>query len=439
MWEKALKGFTYFIGLYALLPTALARLCHLGVIWRGPRVGARVAITFDDGPDPRYTPQVLDILKQHNVKACFFVLGEKARAYPELVLRMKREGHEVASHGFRHHIPWFLGPRGIIREVKEASKAIAEITGSPPRLYRPPWGLFNLFSLLHSFLFGQQVVLWSFLSWDWSRRSTPESIARKVLSRVHDGSILVFHDSDDTPGASQGASAKMLLALPIILAELKKRGFKVTPLAELNPPKESWWQRLGQKLDFTITRLLKFQHLYHQDGRPTLLSIRLRCYRGKPLVLSDGTLLQPGDAIGEIHFNNRVLKGIIRDKKDLAQTGFIGLSVLKELKQSLTVLARWVSTRKGESPKAIMGLTVLHRGAERLGFTVCDPPPLLKKLARWYQGWLLALYHPHGLLRVKRYRQKIAPKIVAMGTEELLRRYLTPGGVNAFEEKIKEG
>ena len=438
MWEKVLKGLTYSIGLYALLPTALARCCHLGVIWRGTRAGGRVAITFDDGPDPRYTPVVLDILKQHNVRACFFVLGEKARAYPELVLRMKREGHEVASHGFRHHIPWLLGPRGIIREVREASRVIEEITGSPPRLYRPPWGLFNLFSLLHSLLFGQQVVLWSFLSWDWSRLCTPESIARKVLSRVHDGSILVFHDSDDTPGAARGASAKMLRALPVILSELEKRGFKVTTLAELNPPRESWWQRLGQRLDHLITRLLKFQHLHYRDGHPTLLSVRLRRYRGRALMLNDGTCIRPGDAIGEIHFHNGVLKELVAARDGPAQAGFAALRVLKELKRSLGELARWAATHQ-EGVKAVMGITVLHRGAERLGFTLCELPSWLKIPARLYQGWLLAAYHPQGLPRVRLHHRKIVPRMVAMGTRELIRRYLTSEGVNGLKEKIKEG
>lgn len=421
MTQSLFKIITFLVGIYALLPTALARLCHIGVIWQGPRGGKRVAITFDDGPDPVYTPQVLDILKQYKVRACFFVLGHKAKAHPELITRMIAEGHEVASHGFRHHFPWFLGPRAMIREVKEASRVIAEITGQPPRLYRPPWGLFNLFSLLHSYLFGQRVVLWSFMSWDWGRRCTPESITRQVLSRVREGSILVFHDSDDTPGATPGAPAKMLAALPLIIEGLQKRGLSVAPLAELYLPQENFWSRLGQRMDSFLIRLFGIKELYF-DGRPTLFRLRLKRYRGRPLVLSDGTLLRPRDPIAELHLNNEMLKEITRTGKSPER---IALLTLKEVKRSLPALARWVqSTPQGKNIRAVVGLTMLYRGTERLGFTVSEPPAIIKSLATWYQGWLLSLYHSEGRLRLYRHKEKLSPKIVAMGREELLRRYL---------------
>ncbi len=421
MTEAVFKLLTFFLGLYALLPTVLARLCHIGVIWQGPREGKRVAITFDDGPHPVYTPRVLDILKQYNVRACFFVLGYKAKTHPELITRMIAEGHEVASHGFHHHFPWFLGPRAIIREVREASRVIAEITGQPPRLYRPPWGLFNLFSLLHSFLFGQRVVLWSFMSWDWGRRCTPESITRQVLSRVRDGSILVFHDSDDTPGATPGAPAKMLAALPMILQELQRRGLAIAPLAELNVQKENLWQRLGQRLDSLIIRILGIKEL-HLNGRPTLFCFRLRRYRGRPLILSDGTTIQPRDPIAELHLNNKVLKEITSTGKSPER---IALLTLKELKRSLPALAQWVHSKPhGKNIRAVVGLTMLYRGTERLGFSVFEPPAVIKGLAKWYQGWLLTLYHTEGRLRLHRNKEKLSPKIVAMGREELVRRYL---------------
>jgi peptidoglycan/xylan/chitin deacetylase (PgdA/CDA1 family) len=427
MTQSLFKIITFLVGVYALLPTVLARLCHIGVIWQGPRNGRKVAITFDDGPDPTYTPRVLDILKKYGIKACFFVLGYKARAYPELITRMVAEGHEVASHGFRHHFPWFLGPRALFREVRESSRVIADITGRPPRLYRPPWGLFNLFSLLHSHLFGQRVVLWSFMSWDWGRRCTPESITRQVLSRVREGSILVFHDSDDTPGAASGAPEKMLAALPLIIEGLRQRGFSVAPLAELYAPRKNFWQRLGQKIDSLVVRLSGIEDLYH-EGRSTLFRLRVKRFRGRTLKLSDGTLLRSRDPIAELHLNNEILQEITRTGKSPER---IALLALKEARRSLPALARWASNApQGKEIRAVLGLTMLYRGAERLGFTICDPPALLKKLATWYQGWLLGLYRPEGRLRYYRHRDKLSPKIVAMGREELIRRYLQASGDN---------
>lgn len=425
MAETMFKLLTFFWGLYALLPTALARLCHIGVVWRGPRGDERVAITFDDGPDPDYTPQVLDILKQFNVRACFFVLGQKAQAHPELITRMIAEGHEVASHGFGHHFPWFLGPRAVAREIEEATRVITEITGQPPRLYRPPWGLFNFFSLLQSSLYGQRVVLWSFMSWDWGRRSTPQSIARQVLSRVRDGSILVFHDSDATPGTAPGAPAKMLRALPLILRELQRRGLKITPLAELDINEDNPWReipmRLLQRLDSIVVRLLRVKDICMND-RPTLFRLRQRRYRGQPLTLADGTILRPRDPIGELHLNNEVLKEITRAGKDPER---IALLTLKELKLSLPALAQWINNTPGlKNIRAVVGLTMLHRGVERLGFTTHEPPQTIKRLASWYQGWLLTLFHPAGRIRLLQHKEKLSPKIVAIGRDELLRRYL---------------
>ncbi|MBE3587777.1 MAG: polysaccharide deacetylase family protein [Thermoanaerobacteraceae bacterium] len=425
MTESMFKLLTFLLGIYALLPTALARLCHLGVIWQGTRGGGKVAVTFDDGPHPVYTPRVLDILKEFNVQACFFVLGEKARAHPELLARMIAEGHEVASHGYRHQFPWFLGPRAAAREIREANRVISEITGQPPRLYRPPWGLFNLFSLFHSSLNGQKLVLWSFMSWDWGRRATPASIARQVLSRVRDGAILVFHDSDDTPGAAPGSPEKMLQALPLILKELPQRGLTITPLAELEArpekPRPHWLKRFWQKIDLLIVRLLRVADI-PMNGRPTLFRLAKRRYHGKPLVLDDGTVLRPRDPIGELHLNNEVLKEITGQGKDPER---IALLTIKELRRSLPALAQWINNSpRLKNIRAVVGLTMLHAGVKRLGFSIFDPPGTIKRLAAWYQSWLLSLYHPEGKKRLAGHRGKLSPKLVIMGREELLRRYL---------------
>ena len=216
---------------YLMIPTALARFWSLGVISQ-LSAGGRVIITFDDGPDPKYTPRVLDVLKTAGVKACFFVVGEKALKHPEIIRKILSEGHEIGSHGFGHRIPWLMGPVGTLKDIKKSFQTIEDITGSPPVAYRPPWGLFSLSYWITRRIIRCDTVLWSFMSWDWSKRVTPEIIIKKIKQNIVDGSILIFHDSDTEPGASAGSPEKMLCALPEIINEVKQRGYKISPLKE---------------------------------------------------------------------------------------------------------------------------------------------------------------------------------------------------------------
>ncbi|OPX88387.1 MAG: Peptidoglycan-N-acetylglucosamine deacetylase [Pelotomaculum sp. PtaB.Bin104] len=218
---------------YAIVPTAIIRFSNIGNLSRARKGLGRVVLTFDDGPDPRYTPRVLEILDQYQVKACFFVVGAKAKANPDLIKQIALAGHEIGSHGFRHQAAWLTGPRATATENMETSRVIEEITGQKPRFYRPPWGLFNLYSLWFFWSKGLKVALWTYFSWDWTKRATPESITRKVLSKIQDGDILILHDSGSGPGAAPGGPANMLAALPRILEELKNRNLRVVPLKEV--------------------------------------------------------------------------------------------------------------------------------------------------------------------------------------------------------------
>lgn len=423
MAETMFKTLAFLLSIYALIPTALARFFHFGVKSRAPGGAGRVAITFDDGPDPRYTPQVLNILREFKVKACFFILGRKAQAHPELVARIHREGHEVASHGYSHHISWLLGPRGIKREVQRAASVITQITGEPPSLYRPPWGLFNLYSLFLGRLHGQQVVLWSFMSWDWGRRATPESIAQKVLSRVTDGAILVFHDSDYVPGAAPGAPGKMLCALPTILTELKKRQLEIAPLRELlcaPGPKKSLLQRLWSRWEKLVLRLFRIEDVL-DDGKPIMFRIALRKYRGKTRELPDGTILRRGDLIGELHMHNEMLQNIC----DSADPVRLAAAAKKTARQALIVLARWLAENpRYQNIKAVAGLSILHRGSQLVGFSAYEVSPLLSRAAMWYECLLLMIFHPAGKSRVQRHAKKLKPRLLIMSKEELFKRYL---------------
>jgi peptidoglycan/xylan/chitin deacetylase (PgdA/CDA1 family) len=114
---------------YAVAPTALIRFGRVGAFSRAPKGGGRVALTFDDGPDPVYTPQILEILKKYQVKACFFLVGSKARTNPELVRQIVKAGHEIGNHGLWHKPVWLLGPWSTARDINETNRIIEEFTG----------------------------------------------------------------------------------------------------------------------------------------------------------------------------------------------------------------------------------------------------------------------------------------------------------------------
>lgn len=318
---------------YTVAPTALIRFGRVGAVSRAPRGRGRIALTFDDGPDPRYTPQILKILGRYQVKACFFVVGSKARAHPELVKQIVRAGHEIGNHGFRHRAAWLLTPGATTREIMETNRAIEELTGQKIRFCRPAWGLFNLFSIWYCWLKGLKIVLWTYMSWDWIKQATPESITRKVLGRIMDGAILIFHDSDSTPGAAKGGPDRVVAALPVILDELKLRGLEVTPLEEIIKSKtrrvalKKSVQRLWGLVERVIRRFAGIRDL--GDGRSSIWRIALRRYRGKDWPMPDGSVLRAGENYVELHVNNDRLLSLIDENTSVERMAII---VMREVR-----------------------------------------------------------------------------------------------------------
>lgn len=206
--------------IYTLVPTFLMRLFSLGVINK-LHVPGKMALTFDDGPDPDYTPRLLDLLKEYNAKATFFVVGEFAEQYPDIVRRMVSEGHEVGTHHYRHLSTWLLTPVDVKRQCYWASKVVERITGQLPVYYRPPWGHLNLFSYWSAKPF--KLVIWSAILGDWSLRLGSERLLGRLRRRSRDGAIIVLHDCGKTPGAHPNAPGNMLKALKPFLEEMHNR------------------------------------------------------------------------------------------------------------------------------------------------------------------------------------------------------------------------
>ncbi len=159
-----------------------AHLLTLGCAWRGPRTARRVALTFDDGPDPEYTPRVLDLLAREDVPATFFLVGERAARAPDVVRAMAAAGHEIGNHTWSHSNLWLCGPRRTDSEIRRAHDLLADLGGRPPRHFRPPWGAVNaaMFGALRRV--AARCVFWSIQPEGLQTPTTPGSTSTSSLA-----------------------------------------------------------------------------------------------------------------------------------------------------------------------------------------------------------------------------------------------------------------
>jgi peptidoglycan/xylan/chitin deacetylase (PgdA/CDA1 family) len=178
-----------------------------------------VMLTFDDGPDPRYTGLLLDLLRRERVKATFFVVLSRADRHPELIERMLREGHSLALHGYEHKSALWRSPRAL-REDFAHSREVLQRRHWQVAYCRPPWGHFNLASMAAIRGLGLQPVTWSVMAQDWKSNTTGHAIYYKLLRRVAPGCIICLHDA----GGAQDAPLRTQEALREALPALKMRG-----------------------------------------------------------------------------------------------------------------------------------------------------------------------------------------------------------------------
>jgi peptidoglycan/xylan/chitin deacetylase (PgdA/CDA1 family) len=185
----------------------------------------QIALTFDDGPHPRYTPQILDVLDRYGIRATFFIVGQNASAYPELLLREQQACHEIANHTYSHLKLKSKGEAALFEELSRTDALIERITGARPRLFRPPEGVCNPTIAQCSSSFGYKLILWNVDTRDWASSSV-DSIVSAVKKNVKSGDILLFHDyiahNSPTPQALQ-------ILIPYLLGE----GFQFVTVSEL--------------------------------------------------------------------------------------------------------------------------------------------------------------------------------------------------------------
>jgi len=183
-----------------------------------------VALTFDHSWGNKYTPSILNTLRQNNVKVTFFIMGPWAEKYPDVARQMVTDGHEIASHGYRHENYGDMSAEWVRADIQKAQSQIKEVTGVSATLIRPPNGDYSQTSLRVADELGYKTIIWNIDSLDWKNPGR-DVIVERVMKRIKPGAIILLHASD-TP--EQTADA-----LPILLARIKAEGYKIVTVGEL--------------------------------------------------------------------------------------------------------------------------------------------------------------------------------------------------------------
>ena len=179
-----------------------------------------VFLTFDDGPHPRATEEVLKCLEQAGVKATFFLTGSNVPGHESLVKAIADEGHTIGNHGYNHRRLWPVIAPPVPLEIAEAEAAIGASGVSCAKIFRPPYGFLTPGTIRSARKIGYKVVIWSTLTGDFHTDWPEGKIISTALDKLTNGSILVFHDNDSTAG-------RISKILPPVIATIQDRGFKL--------------------------------------------------------------------------------------------------------------------------------------------------------------------------------------------------------------------
>ncbi len=382
-----------------------------------------IALTFDDGPDPRFTPRLLDLLKKYNVKATFFIVGEKVEKHPDLIRQMHQEGHLIGIHHYVHQSNWFMSPKRSLQYLRRTADIVENIIGIRPIYYRPPWGLNTLFDFTQKEF---KMVLWSLMVGDWWSFIGKKGIEWQIRKRIKGGSVIILHDSGDTVGANATAPHQMLEALERLLPELsaKYQFVKIDQLIHLEQriyKHLSWGQRIVSRLWLKWERIFrKLDQLETIDEENQFLYFKQRKYLGKTIQLNKDEQLQHGDQIIEIHLNNELLFEMTSQSKSEVQ---LAIQLIRSMNQLLPKLAQKIVPQLKEV-KALYGVTMIYRGTKQFGFTVIElPKGIFSWLTRFYLRLLLLVLHPDGSNRLKTKNERLQPKIIAMSSHDLIKKY----------------
>lgn len=210
--------------LLAQQQTELARGLRYRKFMHGDRTRKWIALTFDDGPHPQYTPRILDILQEHGVRATFFVVGKMAEEHPELLRRQAESGHSIGNHTYHHVNLTRIPIPDVAAEIKACGEVIRTITGKTPHLFRPPGGDYDRNVAEVAEALGYWIVLWTDDPGDYANPPEKE-LRQKLFSRLSNGGIILLHDG----------VAETIDLLPELIQYLKSQGYELVTIDEMLP------------------------------------------------------------------------------------------------------------------------------------------------------------------------------------------------------------
>lgn len=385
-------------------PFLLWQRANLGLLRAGPQTRRVVALTFDDGPDPRSTPAVLDALNAAGAHATFFVLAAPAGAHPDLIARMLREGHEVQAHAVKHRHAWLRTPWGAYRDPGEAAARIGAVirqvgAEQPVTLHRPPHGAYSLFTRLGQRAAGLTGTHWSLEGQDWRAGQTPDGLHAHLRRALQPGAVIVLHDAG--PGARVTVPA-----LPGVLADLKERGYAATSLARLEGLRAEGPDDLPPRLMGTLDRLIDRATRTEPAGglKDSILRVSPTRFPGPDLTLRGGLTLRAGVPAAEYHANNALM----------SQLGPVG--TVRVARQDFRRVAADLQRRPElRGAQAVYCQSAVTPILERLGFETHDLPPATVRRLRVWANVLRRAYGAGATTQ--------APKLSVLSREDFLRLY----------------
>jgi len=198
-----------------------------GSVIRGvPEAGKRLALTFDDGPSPQYTPAYLEVLREHGVRATFFMVGRQVKSSPELAAMIAADGHDIGNHTFDHPNLRRVSNDTIQQQIQGTNDLLEQATGQQIRYFRPPGGNTNQNVTDIAAGKGLRVIMWNIDPRDWERGKTSDQIVNHILNNLQPGGIVVMHER----------KPQTLAALPVLINRLREQGWELVTVTELLSP-----------------------------------------------------------------------------------------------------------------------------------------------------------------------------------------------------------
>lgn len=191
----------------------------------GDRQEKVIALTFDDGPHPQYTPKILKILEKYRIKATFFVIGQNVELYPSIACQLIAAGHEIGNHTYSHPHMADIDDSHLAREIQHTNAAIEKLGGKTPVLFRPPEGKRSSSQMTVLSGMHYKTILWSIDTMDWAHNPS-QQIVKCVLQKVSGGDIILMHDYVSKPNTT-------ITALEQLIPELLQRGYRFVTVSEL--------------------------------------------------------------------------------------------------------------------------------------------------------------------------------------------------------------